>query len=128
MTLVILGGDFNDDLYDQKSTKRQQALNELLNENKLITRKTGKTYVSPSGVDTSTIDYVFFSSDSESKKEVVQTFNDKQTSVSDHYPVLCSVNLEINRFAKIDVSIQQSNMVKCDLTKKPTVNLLLRSL
>ena len=23
---IILGGDFNDDLYDQKSTRRQQAL------------------------------------------------------------------------------------------------------
>ena len=54
----------------------------------------------------------------ESNIEVVQTLNDKQTCVSDHYQVLCSVNLEINRVEKMDASIQQSNMVKWDKPDK----------
>ena len=115
---IILGDDFNDDLYDQKSTRRQRALNELLEENKLITRKTGKTYVSPSGLDTSNIDYIFLSSELESKIEVIQMLNDVQTNVSDHYPVMCSVNLKIKRTTKTNTSIQQSSRVKWDKVDK----------
>ena len=76
------------------------------------------SYVSPSGLDTNTIDYIFLSSELESKIDVIQTVNDVQTNVSDHYQVLCSVNLEIKRATKTNKSIQQSSRVKWDKVDK----------
>ena len=43
----------------RKSTRKQQAIKELLENNKIITRKTCRTYVSQSSVDNGTIVYIF---------------------------------------------------------------------
>ena len=96
----------------------------MLEENKLITKKTGKTYISPSGVDTSTIDYIFFSKDLESKS-ATQTLDKMHTNVSDHYPVLSRIQLKISRVNKTNVSMQQSSKVKWDKMDKDSYSLLI---
>ena len=85
---IIVGGDFNEDITSQKITKRQSSLNQLINENRLSTSKTGKTYVSPIGVETSTLDYVLHSEDLASRVRGIKVLDDVQSNVSDHYPVM----------------------------------------
>ena len=86
-----MGGDFNEDITSQKITKRQSSLNQLINENRLSTSKTGKTYVSPIGVETSTLDYVLHSEDLASRVRGIKVLDDVQSNVSDHYPVMLAV-------------------------------------
>ena len=56
----------------RKSTRKQQAIKELLENDKMITRKTCRTHVSQSSVDTGTIGYIFLSSNMESKIKSIQ--------------------------------------------------------
>ena len=57
---VVLGGDFNEELM-QGSSRRSASLNEFLSDHNLITTKSDKTFIHPNGVDSTTIDYLFYS-------------------------------------------------------------------
>ena len=58
---ILLGGDFNECLTSQKTTKRLTSIRQFLVENQLSWQQTGNTYIVPNGVETSTIDYIFYS-------------------------------------------------------------------
>ncbi|MEW8548515.1 MAG: endonuclease/exonuclease/phosphatase family protein [Candidatus Thiodiazotropha sp.] len=57
--MILIGGDFNEDIYSPSNTVRKNSLQTFLKEFDFSTQETGKTYINPDGVDTSTIDYVF---------------------------------------------------------------------
>ena len=58
--IVIIGGDWNEDIYMEAHSKRKQNLKDFLSENDLITTHTQKTYTGPKGTMVSTLDYIFY--------------------------------------------------------------------
>lgn len=71
------------------SSKKTKSLKMSLSEYHLGSKPTSKTYISPSGADTSTIDYIFCSLCLFNKMLRVETLIDQNTNVSDHSPVYC---------------------------------------
>ena len=57
--MIILDGDFNEDLNPQKS--RRDSLENFIRDCQLKTNETGRTLVNADGVEISTIDYIFCS-------------------------------------------------------------------
>ena len=123
---IIVGGgggrDFNEDITSQKVTKRQSSLNQLINENRLSTNKTGKTYVSPIGVEASTLDYVLHNEDLASRVRGIKVLDDVQSNVSDHYPVMLAVELGVNRVSDIAKTMPQSSKIKWEKIDKEAYN------
>ena len=92
----------------------------MISENELTTSINGKTYVNPNGVDVSTLDYIFYSDDLQHKVKSTRRLDDVHSSVSDHYPVLCTVELEMNSTPDINLcmpSLLGLNGIR--LIKKP---------
>ena len=87
---ILLGGDFNECLTSQKATKRLTSIRKFLAENQLSWQQTGKTYIGPNGVETSTIDYIFYSLSIQDQVCGSRVMDDFAPNVSDHYPILCS--------------------------------------
>ena len=106
------------------SSKRTKSLNMFLSEYRLGTKPTGKTYVSPSGADTSTIDYILYSLCLTKTVLRMETLTDQQTYVSDHYPVCCTLEWTVDRnmAAKEDRSVAPSRRVKWDNINKEEYN------
>lgn len=115
---VIVGGDFNEDISSQKAGRRQQGLSLFLEENKLSTKPTGKTYVSPGGSEIRTLDYVFFGDSLEDKVKHIQSMDSLTTNVSDHYPIMCVLDVEVRGVSHSAVSLPQSSKVKWDKIDK----------
>ena len=57
---------------------------------------TGTIYVGPNGTEVSTIDYVFYTRDTEEKVLSHQVIDCLPANVSDHYPVLCTLNIRLD--------------------------------
>ena len=85
---ILLGGDFNEDLSSQKTTKRLTSFKQFLKENPLSSTQTRNTYVGPSGVETSTIDYVVYNQSVEDKVLENRVIDNLSSNVSDRYPIL----------------------------------------
>ena len=119
---VIVGGDFNEDISSRKDTRRECSLNQIISENRLTTSQTGKTYVGPNGVDTSTIDYVFHGEDLQHRVKEIRIMDDIQSNVSDHYPLLLTVELEVNRVPETNLTMPQSSRIKWDKVYKEAYN------
>ena len=113
-----MGGDFNEDISSRKDTRRECSLNQIISENRLTTSQTGKTYVGPNGVDTSTIDYVFHGEDLQHRVKEIRIMDDIQSNVSDHYPLLLTVELEVNRVPETNLTMPQSSRIKWDKVDK----------
>ncbi|MEW8547754.1 MAG: reverse transcriptase family protein, partial [Candidatus Thiodiazotropha sp.] len=94
---VIFGGDFNEDLGILKESERNKSFKLFMNECQLTTKETGKTYVNPDGVETSTIDYILFPESISSKIKKISRLDEIDANVSDHLPLMCTldINLEI---------------------------------
>ena len=91
---VVRGGggdDFNEELM-QGSSRRSASLNEFLSDHNLITTKTDKTFIHPNGVDSTTIDYLFYSEAIAGGISPVRRM-DLLKNNSDHYPISCSIQL-----------------------------------
>ena len=97
------GGDFNMDITYHKSSRRKNSLNQVISENELTTSINRKTYVNPNGVDVSDLDYIFYSDDLRHKVKSTRRLDDVHSSVSNHYPVLCTVELEVNSTPDINL-------------------------
>ncbi|MES9884980.1 MAG: reverse transcriptase family protein [Sedimenticola sp.] len=93
--MILVGGDFNEDLVNEKSSRRTDALNSFINENQLMFNNTSKTYTNPDGVDVSTIDYVMYRKTLNERVISVEVINELHTNVSDHYPVKCCLRYEL---------------------------------
>ena len=117
-----MGGDFNEDISSRKDTRRECSLNQIISENRLTTSQTGKTYVGPNGVDTSTIDYVFYGEDLQHRVKEIRIMDDIQSNVSDHYPLLLIVELEVNWVPETNLTMPQSSRIKWDKVDKEAYN------
>ena len=70
------------------------------------------------GVDTSLIDYIFFNEKLDRKSPRITRLEDIHLSVSDHYPVACTLHLEITENTKKIVTFPLPSKVKWDKVDK----------
>ena len=116
--MVMIGGDFNEDIYSGGKGERRVCLQNFMKDCSLDTQVTEKTYVNPDGIDTSTIDYVFYDAAIKQLNPTVYRIEDLHASVSDHYPVGCAVQFEISRVSKMEVVSLMPGRVKWDKIDK----------
>ena len=90
----------NEDLRTQKDSERKGNLEEFIKECQLQISETGKTFVNPSGVEISTIDYFLYSKSMAPKVTTLKRLDDIATNVSDHLPLSCTVQVGISRAAE----------------------------
>ena len=93
---ILLRGDFNESSTSQKATKRLTSLRKFLADNQLSWLQTGKTYIGSNGVETSTIDYIFYSLSIQDRVCGTRVMDDFAPNVSDHYPILCSFDIQLS--------------------------------
>ena len=86
----------NECLTSQKATKKLTSIRKFLEENQLSWQQTGKTYIGPNGVETSTIDYIFYSLSIQDRVGGTIVMDDFAPNVSDHYPILCSFDIQLS--------------------------------
>ena len=113
---ILFGGDFNED-YLAGSTRRSSCLKEFLSDFCLATTATEKTFIHPNGVDSTTIDYLFYSHSFTSKVLQVKRLDFVENN-SDHYPVRWSLKLNLDKAQKKDsraVNSIKVNWKKTDL-------------
>ena len=85
---IIIGGDFNEDIFSKTNTRRNQL--DFMSDNFLYTEEDGITFVNSSGNGTSTIDVLLFKLFKDNVMSI-KTLNNIMSNVSDHYPVKAKV-------------------------------------
>ena len=115
---IIVGGDFNEDFFSEKASTRLHSLKTFVKESGLSTQQTAKTYMNNDGVDTSLIDYIFFNEKLDRKSPRITRLEDIHSSVSDHYPVACTLHLEITENTRKIVTFPLPSKVKWDKVDK----------
>ena len=85
--MIMVGGDFNEDLYGRRDSARLRSFKNLLEESQLTTQKTDRTYVNQDGVDTSTIDYLFYCGKVNRLSPHIDRLEEIYSNASEHYPV-----------------------------------------
>ena len=93
-----MGGDFNEDL-SQGTSRRTVLLREFLTDHSLDTTRTDKTFIHPNGVDSTTIDYLFYPKSLAKDVSPVRRL-DMIENNSDHYPVSCTIYRCLDRATK----------------------------
>ena len=73
-------------------------------------------------MDTSTIDYVFYGEDLQHRVKEIRIMDDIQSNVSDHYPLLLIVELEVNRVPETNLTMPQSSRIKWDKVDQEAYN------
>ena len=113
---IVLGGDMNEDMVLRDHTVRAQLLKSFVKDSLLDTKHTSQTYSNPAGVLVSTLDYIFYSKDLTEKVTQHKCLESLQTSVSDHLPVLCQMQYELDKVPKADtcVNLKPSSNVRWD--------------
>ena len=111
---LFLGGDFNEDIISNRDSKRLQNLNQFLDDADLTTKTTKKTYVGPNGVELSTIDFIFYSKPIESRILSISVIDDLAADVSDHYPVCCTTDIQVEEIATSKDTIPPPKRVRWD--------------
>ena len=125
---IILGGDFNEAASGQNSTRRAKSFSQFLMDNQLFTKQTPKTYVGPAGTEVSTIDYIFYSEGLAKDLIGIDVLEDLALNVSDHYPLLCTLNIQLDvitssstvalpptktRWDKVDKALYEQAVSEC---------------
>ena len=82
---IIIGGDLNEDLNNEKTNKMNKYLLHFIKECGLSYDNSAKTFIKPNGEDCSELDYFLHTINYKlcTKKEVL---NNTITNVSDNYP------------------------------------------
>ena len=111
---LFLGGDFNEDITSTRDSKRLQSLKQFLDDADLTTKTTKKTYVGPNGVELSTIDFIFYSKPIESRILSISVIDDLAADVSDHYPVCCTTDIQVEEIATFKNTIPPPKRVRWD--------------
>ena len=125
--LIVLGGDFNEDLYVSQDSTRLRSLRKFLDECKFTTQLTDRTFISNAGVDTSTIDYIFLCERANQQSPKITRLDDIHSSVSDHYPVRCLMNFTTTESIKTSVTLPLPSKVKWDKVDKEQYRECVRS-
>ena len=130
---IIIGGDFNENAPVNNGSQRSRTFHTFLSENELVTKDSGFTFVHPNGRDISSIDFFLYKQRS-SHKVLKITRSDIIESVSDHYQVALSFELDFTRskpedtqcissvrvnWKKVDKKQYVQNIV-CNLNKDST--------
>ncbi|MCG7879544.1 MAG: reverse transcriptase family protein [Candidatus Thiodiazotropha taylori] len=95
--IVVIGGDWNEDLYSNTKTGRQQSLKDFIRENDLTTKQTQKTYINPRGAETSTLDYILYPKTFSDCIGEIRVLDNLKANVSDHLPVGCTIRYEMDK-------------------------------
>ena len=97
-------------------------------DNQLSTKQTPKTYVGPAGTEVSTIDYIFYSEGLAKDLIGIDVLEDLALNVSDHYPLLCTLNIQLDvitssstvalpptktRWDKVDKALYEQAVSEC---------------
>ncbi|MCG7868271.1 MAG: reverse transcriptase family protein, partial [Candidatus Thiodiazotropha taylori] len=94
---IVIGGDFNEDLSALGDSERKSGLKKLIEEGRLATETTGKTFLNSEGKETSTIDYVFCSQSVLKTGFKVTRLENVTANVSDHLPLQCKIHVNLTR-------------------------------
>ncbi|CAC5374572.1 unnamed protein product [Mytilus coruscus] len=113
---IIIGGDFNEDLYNlSNNSRRKQKLDELMVECKLKTNSKGLTFINVNGIDTSEIDYFLYT---DPKCEPSKRLIDLSSNVSDHHPISMRIKCNITREQQSRNSGKQKHKVRWNKVDK----------
>ena len=115
----ILLGDFNESIISQKTTGRLISLTQFLRENQLTTKNTGKTYVGP--MEQNSAPLTMYSTPEVLRKRfstIKQLIDCLPANVSDHYPVLCTLNIQLDAAKPTSVSTLPPSKVKWEKVDK----------
>ncbi|CAG2239730.1 unnamed protein product [Mytilus edulis] len=108
---IIIGGDFNEEIFGSNDSIRQTYIVSLMDEHCLCTKDIGKKFISANGSGCTAIDYILFQ---ETFKESI--FNIKKCeftgNVSDHYPLLVSLDFEITKSSNTKTEFKPKMKVK----------------
>ena len=121
---IQLGGDFNECLTAQKATKRLTSIRKFLAENQLSWQQTGKTYIGPNGVETSTIDYIFYSLSIQDRVCGTRVMDDFAPNVSYHYPTLCSFDIQLSAVRSTSETTFPPSKVKWEKIDRTSIGIL----
>ena len=110
--MIILGGDFNEDLNAQRESERKTGLKNFIRESELKTIETGRTFVNADGVEISTIDYIFCSKQLIQKVVSIIRLENVATNVSDHLPLQCTIQVNLSRAIQKPASISKLQRVR----------------
>ena len=100
--VIIIGGDWNEDIYMDSTSARKQNLESFLTEHDLVTIETQKTYINPKGALVSTLDYIFYPKTFAANVKDLQVLDNLRINVSDHLPVCCNIDTTIEKVRDIN--------------------------
>ena len=95
---IIIGGDFNEDNTEPNNSKRSLLLQQFLTESNMSYESVGKTYINPNGVETSTINYIFYDQTMKNLIPSITRLEALHANVSDHIPVCCTFKHSLQQF------------------------------
>ena len=131
---MVIGGDLNEDLTnicDGERSKRGSRLLQLINDFSLTYSVAGKTYISPSGVECSELDY-FLVQATQLKVSEKMVLTGIQTNTSDHHPISIHIDtkLDIKKVNPKNTSTKRTigrikwNKVDLDVYQQKIINTL----
>lgn len=93
---VLIGGDINENLIEWSENKRYTTFKDFMLENKLSHTRLGKTFMNSAGEEVSSIDYFIYDEAVKNLNCKFEKMNLCVSSLSDHYPLQCSIHIELN--------------------------------
>ena len=97
--MIIIGGDFNEDIAKGLRSDRLKIVTNFMSECELVTQFKGPTFINVHGQEVSELDYFMYQEDIRIKGS--KKLSDLTTNVSDHYPVLLGINIDIEHTSYI---------------------------
>ncbi|VDI78886.1 Hypothetical predicted protein, partial [Mytilus galloprovincialis] len=88
--LIIIGGDFNEDIFNGASSQRKKCINDFMQDHELSSKEIGLTFIHSNGKDVTAIDFILYQNKYSENIIDIQKLN-ATSNVSDNYPILLSV-------------------------------------
>ena len=114
---IIIGGDLNEDIYnDENKSGRKKRLLQFIEECNLTTNQKGPTFINVAGVDTSEIDYFLYP---KNRSLLSRRIIDLPFNVSDHHPISLEIQCQLAITTTTKKDNQQSRQkIKWDKVDK----------
>ena len=94
--VVLIGGDINENLIECSENKRYTTFKDFMLENKISHTRLGKTFMNSAGEEVSSIGYFIYDEAVKNLNCTFEKMNLCVSSLSDHYPLQCSIHIELN--------------------------------
>jgi hypothetical protein len=101
---ILIEGDLNEDLNNASGSKRNNYLQEFINEGQLKFNNTSKTFTNVNGKECSEIDYFLHNLSTSLNKEVLDSIT---SNTSDHYPIRMEFKFEYKAYEKVNKDVQK---------------------